>query len=342
MLDFVTSLTVCPSDLRKITKLLHTHDIPVSRTLNRILVTPLFVQQDSLNLIKGLKEVNGIFVQFDSGGYYVQTGRLTFTELYYPLLQYFQGNPWADVYTLPDHVPTSQDSPDVVWSKVKDTVRYSQLFYDELPPGLRTRTMPVIQGHTYEQVDYCLRAYLELDTRYLGFGSFGTTGTKGEVNVATSNSVALARYVAEVAKKAGRRVHLFGLGVPALAAMISSIGASSFDSSSWIKAAGFGQVYLPFMRAHNISHRNMGSTLQKGITVQRFLQYRELTGHSCPFCEDVEKLQQKKMYRALHNLLSIQDTVHMINRQEYDAIEQIYRLGSPRYRKEYEKWLAAV
>lgn len=340
MFDFITSLTLCPSDIRKILNLLRTNQVPVATGLKNILVTPLFVQEESLFQIRALKEAADAVVMFDSGGYYVQTGRLTYTELYLPLLQFYRLNPWADVYTLPDHVPTSQDTMEEVWAKIRNTVRYSRLFYDELSPELRPKAMPVVHGHSFEQVDYCLRVYLELDIQQIGFGSFGTTGKNSEVNLATNGSIELARYVVEVAKTANWDVHFFGLGAPALVAMIYGIGANSFDSSSWIKAAGFGQVYLPFMRAHNISHRNMGSELQKGITVQQFDQYRKLTGHHCPFCDDIGQLQQEKMYRAMHNLISVQETVDMINDGRYQEIQKIYRFGSPRYRQEYQKWLA--
>src|SRR5690606_25614368 len=121
----------------------------------------------------------------DSGGYYVQIGKLKYEELYMPLLEAYRANKWADVYTLPDHVPLSQDSPAVVAQKVRDTIDYSTHFFNEMPDELKSRAMPVVQGHTFEQVDACLTAYLKLGVRWIGFGSFGTTGAKNEVNVTT-------------------------------------------------------------------------------------------------------------------------------------------------------------
>ncbi|GAB4528646.1 MAG: hypothetical protein Kow0063_04980 [Anaerolineae bacterium] len=339
MLQFSTTLTLCPSDIRKICQLLDEHDIAAT-PLKHILVTPLFVQKESLQRIKAIKEQQGSTIMFDSGGYYVQIGKLTYEELYYPLLQFYRENPWADVYTLPDHVPTSQDTENDVWRKVRETVRYSILFHQELPADIQTRAMPVVQGHTLEQVDHCLEAYLSLSIRYIGFGSFGTIGKNSEVNVATNSAVNLAKYVVKVVQARGVKVHFFGLGAPALVAMIYGAGASSFDSSSWIKSAGFGQIYLPFMRGYNISHRNGPSELQRGITVEEFQDLRLLTGHHCPFCSSISELQRRKLYRALHNLLSIQETVDMINSGDHRTIKTIYEQGSPRYKQEYEKWLA--
>jgi queuine/archaeosine tRNA-ribosyltransferase len=340
MLRFITALTLCPSDIRKISRLLDEHNVAIN-TLKHILVTPLFVHNRSLQRIEELKQKRGSTVLFDSGGYYVQIGKLTYEELYYPLLKFYRNNPWADIYTLPDHVPTSQDTKDIVWRKVRETARYSKLFYQELPLDLQERAMPVVQGHTLDQVDHCLKTYLSLGIRHIGFGSFGTVGKNSEVNVATSNAVHIARYVAGIAKKNDINVHFFGLGAPALVAMIYATGANSFDSSSWIKAAGFGQVYLPFTRGYNISHRNGHSELQKGITVKEFRELRLLTGHQCPFCSSIEKLQKHKLYRALHNLLVIQETVELINSGNHQTIKAIYEQGSPRYRQEYEKWLAS-
>lgn len=339
MLRFITSLTLCPSDIRKIRRLLDEYNVVIN-PLEHILVTPLFVQEESLALIETLKKQHGSTVMFDSGGYYVQIGKLAYQELYYPLLQFYRSNPWADIYTLPDHVPTSQDTEDIVWRKVKETVKYSRLFYQELPPRLQERAMSVVQGHTLEQIDHCLETYLDLGVRHIGFGSFGTVGKNSEVNVATNSAVDFAGYVAEIAQQNGIKLHLFGLGAPALVAMIYAVGANSFDSSSWIKAAGFGQIYLPFTRSYNISHRNGRSELQKGITLERFYELRAITGHWCPFCSRIDELQKNKLYRALHNLIVIQETVELINSGDHRTIKTIYEQGSPRYRQEYEKWLA--
>jgi queuine/archaeosine tRNA-ribosyltransferase len=338
-LKFFTSLTLTPSDIRKITTHLTDAGYALSDYLDNILVTPLFVAEDSLQRVQMLKLKHDAKVMFDSGGYYIQTGKLAYEELYYPLMKFYLNNQWADVYTLPDHVPTSQDTQSDVWKKVDNTVRYSKLFFDELPPQLQQRAMPVVQGHTFEQIDHCLKFYINMGVKFIGFGSFGTYGQNGEANIATNDSVALARYVVEVAERYGIKAHFFGLGAPALVAMIYGCGAYTFDSSSWIKAAGFGQVFLPFMRAYNISHRNGGSELQKGITVQHFQQLRELTRHQCPFCEDIDGLQQRKMYRTVHNLIVIKETVNIINSGDFDNVRNIYEHGSLRYQKEYEKWL---
>lgn len=334
---FVASLTLCPSDIRKIQRMLQETDVTV-HPLQNVLVTPHFVNGEALALVRALKD-NGATVYFDSGGYYVQVGRMAYEDLYYPLLQCYLANPWADIYTLPDYVPTTQDSEDEVWFKVRETVDFSTIFLHELPPSLRERAMPVVHGHTLDQVEYCLLRYIELGVKHIGFGSFGTGGKDNEANIITQNAQTFARHVVQVAHNAGIQVHLFGVGAPALTAMIYGTGADSFDSSSWLKSAGYGQIHLPFTRGYNISHRNSRSELQKGITIEEFERLKELTGHSCPYCESVEQLQSVKLVRALHNLISVTESVNMINRGEYQRIRSIYANGSPKYRREFGQWL---
>lgn len=336
-LNFVASLTVCPSDIRKVKQHLDIAQ-PKVKPLSTILVTPLYISQMSLDLARGLAQ-EGSQVYFDSGGYYVQIGRIKYEELYMPLLDAYRANQWASIYTLPDHVPLSQDVPSVVDQKVRDTIDYSTHFFHEMPDSIKPRAMPVVQGHTYKHIDDCLNAYLKLGVKWIGFGSFGTSGANNEVNVTTQSAIEMASYVINVAHSHDIKVHLFGLGTPALVAMLKGIGADSFDSASWLKSAGFGQVFLPFMRSYNISHRNKSSELQRGITFNQFNEWRGLTTHNCKLCDSLIEMQQSKMYRAVHNLIVMAETVDMVNRGDFTLIKSIYHQGSVKYRGEFEKWL---
>lgn len=336
-LDFVASMTVCPSDIRKIRRHVELAEASVD-PLKNILVTPLFVNADSLEMAQEMAS-QGRRVYFDSGGYYVQIGKLKYEELYMPLLEAYRNNPWATLYTLPDHVPLSQDHPDVVDQKVRDTIDYSTHFFHELPDDIKGRAMPVVQGHSYKHIDSCLDAYLKLGVNWIGFGSFGTMGPKNEVNVTTQSAINFAKYVVEVAHAYGMRVHLFGVGAPPLVAMIKGIGADSFDSAGWLKAAGFGMVALPLQRYWNISYRIRTSELQRGITSKDFERQKLVTGHRCKLCDTFSKLQDHKMYRAAHNLIVAAESVEMINNSEWNRVQEIYANGSPKYRLEYEKWL---
>jgi queuine/archaeosine tRNA-ribosyltransferase len=240
---------------------------------------------------------------------------------------------------LPDNVPTSRDTPAEVWSKIRQTVQWSRLFFDELPPPQKERAVPVVHGHTIEQADYALSAYVEMGVKRVGFGSFGTFGKNDGVNIAHASSVDVARWVIATAARHGIGVHFFGLGVPALVAMIAGLGARSFDSSAWLKAAGFGQVTLPFSRAYNITYRNTRSNLQAGVLWDEFARIKALSGHDCPYCADYDSLAGSKWHRAAHNLLSLAESIAMVNAGAYDRIHAIYAGGSPKYREEAVRWL---
>lgn len=336
-LEFVASMTVCASDIRKIKKNLEIAQ-PKVDPIRNILVTPFFAGNETMLMMRDLAD-EGKRIMFDSGGYYVQTGKIGYDELFYPLLRIYQQNEWASVYVLPDDVPTSKDNPEIVNYKVENTYRTSELFFYEMPDELKSRAMPVVHGHNLKQVDACLKTYFKMGVKQIGFGSFGTMGSKQEVNVASQNSIDIARYVIQVAHQQGVKVHIFGLGVPAVTAMLKGIGADSFDSSSWLKAAGFGQVFLPFMRAYNVTYKFDTSELQRGITKTDFMRLKNITGHNCSFCETLDVLRDKKMSRAVHNLIVIAESTDMVNLLNVNDIASMYSAGSPKYRHEVQKWL---
>ena len=338
--SYYAALTDGPSTLRRVVRLLDDAGPRAVPPLAQLLVTPLQLGARSLDAVRALREERGLRVCFDSGGYYVQVGRITYEELYQRLLALYRAHPWADVYVLPDDVPTSRDDAAQAWEKIRRTVDWGRLFFTELPPALRDRAMPVVHGHTIEQADYCLREYLALGARQVGFGSFGTFGPNDGVNIAHGAAVTVARWVVEAAGLHGVPVHFFGLGVPALVAMIAGLGARTFDSSAWLKAAGFGQVTLPFSRAYNITYRNIRSKLQRGILWEEFGALKARSGHECPYCATYDTLAASKWHRAAHNLLCLSESVGMINAAEHERIAAIYAGGSPKYRQE-ARWLAA-
>jgi len=334
---FIASLTVNAGSIRRIIDQLNfaqTRHNP----LENVLTTPLFAGAMSLNAIRDLKD-HGHTVMFDSGGYYVQTGRIEYETLYGQLMRIYCEHQWADIYVLPDNVPRSQDNKETIDHKVRSTYEHSCQFFHAMPDNLKPIAMPVVHGHNYRQIDACLEAYINLGVKQIGFGSFGTLGKNSQVNVATQSALELARYTVQIAHSFDIKVHMFGMGVPVVIMMLYGIKADSFDSSSWLKAAGFGQIFLPLMRAYNITHRNSVSNLQKGITSDNFRLYCNITGHTCALCDCMECLQNQKMVRAAHNLIVLSETVEMLNTGNLGLVPDIYRYTSQRYQKEFDKWL---
>ncbi len=169
-----------------------------------------------------------------------------------------------------------------------------------------------------------------------------TFGKSNERNIGTQSAVENARLVVDIAKRYDLKVHLFGLGAPPLVGMLYSIGADSFDSASWFKSAGFGQIHMPFGRGYNITYNNSCSTIQKGITWEDFTRLKEITGHTCLYCTDYQTIVSHKMHRVVHNLLVVNESVHMLNRGEFKRARSIYEQGSVKYKEEYKRWLPLV
>ncbi len=248
-------------------------------------------------------------IWFDSGGYFVQHGEIAYEDLYRRLLVYYKENGWADVYVLPDYVPSSDLDDQEVEARVRATIAVARLFSADLPSDLRSSALPVVQGRTREQVLACVEAYRDLGYRTIGFGSFDTSGAGKDINLLTRRALGNLEFVLELARYFDLRVHAFGVGTPALIPTLHALGVSSFDSSCWIRTAGFGNVLLPFLGRRNVSHGMLKEVGGASYTADGFAAMKELTGHACPFCASFERLQSNRLDQALHNLLCIQDTV---------------------------------
>jgi queuine/archaeosine tRNA-ribosyltransferase len=301
------------------------------------MVTPLFASPSTLKLIREeLKEKRGATIYFDSGGYYAQQGKIAFEELYCILRDYY-GNPdnqWADWYVLPDHVPTAKDSEGVIAEKVFNTVSASKNLFRELPIRLRERSIPVIQGHTDQQLRFCVQNYMAMGVHYIGFGSFDTCGPNQSINRITYQSMDLLNTINELARFYGFELHLFGVGSPPAQYLFSQMQVRSFDSVTWLKAAGYGHIFLPFVRGYRIAHRTIGRVY---LDEDDFLLWKALTDHHCPFCESFGELGESRPYRILHNLVAFLETMQRLNEWSDEQICRILELTSPTYLRLMEK-----
>jgi queuine/archaeosine tRNA-ribosyltransferase len=333
-MKFVVSLTMNASDLRQTIQLWDDSGDPRNPFAN-VLVSPLFIRPSTLRIVREeLKEKRGSQVYFDSGGYYVQQGRLTYEELYGLLMDYYRQNRWADWYVLPDWVPTSRDDPQTVEHKIRATITVSKLFYNELPDELKERVLPVVQAHTKVQVIACMEAYSKFAVGPIGFGSFGTSGSTNGVNTITDQSVEMLRTLIDFAKKGGFNTHLFGVSTPPILYLFRQLEIASFDSMAWMKAAGYGNVFLPLVRGYMATYRVAERT---HTYHDQFERLKALTGHRCPFCDDFSVLISNRMYRIMHNLASVLDTVDLLQRGHlsHEEIMQVIALGSPSYLRYY-------
>lgn len=257
-------------------------------------------------------------IMFDSGGYAVQQGLISYEDLYQRLLAYYRANDWADVYVLPDYVPTTGLSQQEVADRVHATITVGRLFYAEMPVSLRSRAMPVVQGHTRKQIRSCVDAYLEMGANLIGFGSFGTTGASSDINMVTAQSIDLLTYLLDLGARYGFRVHAFGVGSPTLLPMLHEMGVDSFDSSCWLRTAGFGNVFMPFSKRRSITGGRLREKAgNRPLASSEFKEMQQETGHTCFFCSSFEDLKHSRFYQILHNLAVIMDTVESLNEGNY-------------------------
>ena len=329
-MQLVTSLTVEPNLLRRLLRLWDEGGDP-RNPFATVLVTPLFAPNNTLNIIREeLKEKRGATVYFDSGGYYAQQGKIGFDELYHALRDYYADpeNQWGDWYVLPDHVPTSKDTPQVIQDKIYDTVTASKSLFYQLPPSLRDRAIPVIQGHTDAQLRFCIENYLSFGARYMGFGSFDTCGPNESINRITLGTIDLLKTVNELARHYDFKLHLFGIGSPPAHYLFSQMQVRSFDSLTWLKAAGYGHIFLPFVRGYRITHR---TTERVYWAEDDFLLWKGLTEHICPFCESYAQLADNRLFRILHNICVFMETAEHLRTWSAERIRTIIESTSPTY-----------
>jgi len=272
----------------------------------QMIFTPLFCQRSAIHLIRKLKEELGSVVMFDSGGYQVQMGKASYEELFDRLLRFYRENNWADWYVLPDHVLRSTDSEWEAEFKVRETIDFARLFVRMMPDDFVAKAVGVVHGRTEDQVRRCIEAYAEMGIRYIGFGSFGTSGPNGTINLVSQRSLKLLRLVQTLAHEHGLHVHIFGIGSPSHLMRLAkaNILPTSFDSAGWWKAGGFGNVFFPGGRQLHVTAVRSFETTLLGLEYQR-----RRSGHKCPFCNDLKLLRRRRMNRILHNLAVMLDTL---------------------------------
>lgn len=316
---FVRSLTVCRSEILEFLRLWELSQDPRS-PFEHLILTPL----PGLTGPTRVSTVQDCFagrshIIFDSGGYAVQQGDISYEELYGRLLTYYRQTQWADTYILPDYVPTSGLSEAEVEERVNATIAVARLFYLEMPDTLQHKAMPVVQGHTRKQIRACVEAYLDLGLDRFGFGSFGTTGTGSDINIVTNQSLDLLSFLLDLSVRLGFKVHALGVGSPTLLPTLYRMGVYSFDSSCWLRTAGFGNVFMPFSKRRNITGRRLleRSGHEPPISASEFRAAQEETGHKCYFCQSFDKLKNTRFYQILHNLTVIMDTVDSLNLGSY-------------------------
>lgn len=317
---FVAALSNSANDLKNLIRLWE-EKAPDARPFERCIITPLFTDSRTLSHVRHIRERWGVEVVFDSGGFFVQQGKVTYDELFPRLLDYYARNDWAAAYVLPDFVPTSRNTPAEVDERVRVTAAEGVKFFRRMPAGLRPRALGVLQGHRPEHLARCLAAYREAEIPNLGFGSFDTGGVNAEINLMTAQATERLAVLRELLVGPYLRgeaeslppFHLFGVSSPALLGDFPSFLATSFDSSGWMRTAGYGNVYLPFQSRRNVTHGASALSCGTGLTAAAFYTACAETGHSCPFCTDFALIRDDRFARMAHNAVVFREMTARLN-----------------------------
>jgi N-acetylglutamate synthase-like GNAT family acetyltransferase len=274
-----------------------------------VVLTPLFSKPAAIATVRQLKEERGSEVMFDSGGYQVQMGKSSYEELFNRLLRFYCENTWADWYVLPDHVPRSTDNDREVEFKVRESLDFARLFVRMMPDDFAAKAVGVVHGRTDEQIRRCVEAYADMGVRYLGFGSFGTSGPNGTVNLISQKSLRLLHLLQALSEEKGLQVHIFGIGSPSHLIRLADAGItpSSFDSAGWWKAGGFGNIFFPGGRQLHITAIPTVEATLAGVE-----QQKKRSGHECGFCSHLKLLRRSRTMRIMHNLTAMLDTVAQV------------------------------
>lgn len=318
MFQFYAALSQCSSTIQKTFARL-ADGYGSLEPLENIMFTPISQGEGAHQTLQNIEEESGVNVMFDSGGYEVQVGNTTFDELQAYLHDFYADNQWGHRYVLPDNVPVSQDSPETVETKVKQTADISALFYRQLPDHLKPRALAVVQGHSQNQLRHCLNTYKQLDgLQHVGFGSFGTSGVSNGVNMLTTDAYRNLKWAVDNAHEAGLTVHAFGVGGPTSIPLLYSAGVDSFDTTSWMRSSGYGNVFFPFKSRYNASHRKKRGG--KILTKDELPHLKAKTSHDCPFCEDMALLRESRWTRIMHNLVVIHEMTNRVEEMSHAEI----------------------
>lgn len=334
-LSFYAAMSVSPSTMRQTFARLQ-DGYGSLKPVQNVMFTPISNGPETHRSIQALTKRFDLNVMFDSGGYEVQVGNQEFDDLYSYLIDFYGENNWGHRYVLPDNVPLSDDRPGVVDRKVDETLSATEMCFRRLSEERQSRAVAVVQGHTTDQLYRCLNKYNKLDgLQHIGFGSFGTGGVSNGVNMLTTEAFQNLSTVVKRAHEEGLSVHAFGVGGPTSLPLLYEAGVDSFDTTSWIRSSGYGNVFFPFKSRFNASHRkNRGGSV---LTGSKLPHLRSETGHKCPFCESVNDLRKSRWNRIIHNLIVIHE---MTNQMEEMTTEEI--IGAMDSNSRYRKRLEAV
>jgi len=257
-LETFLSLSKCALTTRRILKERDFY-LP-NQKLDKILISPLILREGVYKLLKEFaQEISEIMV--DCGSFLVQQGRIEYSELLKLIPEIYAKIEEARWYVLPDFIPVSSDDEISVDKKVNLTIKNALKFTEIYKSSHSFRLIPVVQGYRYEQFERCFELYSTLPIKRVGFGSFVTSGPSHGINSMSYSTIERLKNIISLANRYDLQVHVFGISSPIQLLLCGLFGITSVDSSAWNRIAGYGLIYLPFLRSFYVSAQGRKSTL---------------------------------------------------------------------------------
>jgi queuine/archaeosine tRNA-ribosyltransferase len=205
----------------------------------------------------------------------------------------------CDVCLALDVPPSPQDPPDVAEKKAEASYRNWLALKRELAGA---RVLPVV--HVYPHADL-FRKWLR---RYEGEEELAIGGAVPYVLIARGvprNSRRLAlELIAEAVEASGAKIHLLGMGSPAVAAALEALGVGSADSATWRLKAAYGKVLLPGGGERHVTDREVkfGRRKADAEELAQLYDWLKRTGFPVDGYDDFSaRLKASFEYRALVN-----------------------------------------
>lgn len=304
--QFIASISTGGSELNRLFQLWKSGG-DSRQPFAHVLYSPISCPASTTQYLRNKKDAGDIkTVWLDCGAYQVQQGKRTYDDLLSFLGQFYQDNLWVDGYVLPDLVPLTGDDDKIVEYKIRDTLYYCEKLFGQMPQYVQERAIAPVQGRTIEQVKRCIETYRNIGITKIGFGSWGTSGPNGSVNMLSQESLTLFKTVCDIARENRMLVHCFGIGGPSSYNRLRShnLIPDTLDSTTWWKAGGFGNIFFPNQAQIQITVRRSLATTRSG-----FEKLKQETNHSCYFCQSIEQLRTSRNHRIMHNLVAWLDTL---------------------------------
>ncbi|MFN7105882.1 MAG: tRNA-ribosyltransferase [Pyrobaculum sp.] len=199
----------------------------------------------------------------------------------------------AQLYFSLDVPPTPQDPPEVAKKK------FEKSYKNWLKMSKRLEVVPVL--HIYRDAALFFK-YLEkyLDTPALAIGGAVpyVLTTRGAPKNSRRHALSL---VAQVRQLYRGRLHVFGLGSPAVTPILKAVGIDTTDTATWRLKAAYGKVLLPGGGERHVTTRKVafGKAKPKDGELEELYHFLKTTDF--PLLDGFFERLNNFEYRALVN-----------------------------------------